>query len=99
MFSPFFLIIQAARYRKQAAMSAAREVNNPAPTPILAGRPLSSIRVRWGGFMSNESVTECHGTSHYMYAISWWRTMLYAIELELGLRLGDRVKGIELQLG
>ena len=31
-------------------------------------------RVRVGGFMSNESVTEYHGIRHYIYTISLWCT-------------------------
>ena len=30
------------------------------------------VRVRFRGFMSNKSVTECHGASHYIYTISRW---------------------------
>ena len=35
------------------------------------------VRVR-GGFMSNESVTECHGIRHYICTISLTCTILYA---------------------
>ena len=41
------------------------------------------VRIRWGGFMSNESVTECHGTSHVRCTISLWCTFSVPLSIEM----------------